>query len=612
MKVGREASVLVYSINHFILAEFTALEAIKGSYMFKRYAECIELCHHILPPKAEPNTPKKCTALLYRGKAFYHLYQLEQKCFQEVSSTLPKKDFHIKQNDVYEKAGAAIRDLGLLYDSNYQSSDDHEMSMYLDISMVDVACQVNNLKEYSRCLLCLSRTKLRRSHLCPDSILDTFASGLERTRNKRIFNLSFFKEGKLTSPHGVTMWLFCDKCESVLSKDGESHFIPKFFKLIYNTDSSLQPEDEIHISYEEWLYRFASGLLFRGLVNEALSSFLNSDKIHFIFAQLRKLICFEGPLEELPDNPAIYLLISPSVPSTSAGFIGHIYHAPFVFALTDKNLKTGSRIIPRACQFLLARVGVMNFLLPFDDSVRELLPAESQIHHHGEFIVPSEAQRASSIPNGITQILEDLAMDTQKNLLESSVTTLFGLKLDDATPPTQQSETYNTFDALSSDMEKLEKRLLSSHSLNSPQRVNLLPLGYQVDHRNGLVSLPAYHQIIFHGDFEIELEGSEPYHITLFLVVGNESSSSIFTLHKPYVIFHQYKPGLEITLGFFINPDTLLALKFLPDPNTKVRIHQIGEQLRVSAFTKTLLPELMKLRGLRSYYTVVHRAFLQR
>ena len=590
------------------------LKVIKGAYVFKRYADCIDWCNQVLPPKSEPSSPEKRTALLYRGKAFCRLFQQEQKHFEEVSSTLSKKEFHLKQTGVYEKAGGAIRDLGLLFDINHQSFLDNEMAICLDICMVSVACQVNNLKEFSRCLLCLNRAKLCRSHLCPDSILDAFASGLNKTKDKRIFNLSFFKEGKVTSPHGVNMWLFCGKCEGILSRDGEGHFIPKFFKRIYNTENPLQPEHEIRIMYEDWLYRFAIGLLFRGLVNEAFSSFSNSEEVHRTFAQLRRLICFEGSLKDLPDNPTIYMLISPSSPSTSAGFIGHVYHAPFLFALTGKNLETGSDIIPRACQFFLARIGILNFLLLFDDNVRQLLPDEAQIKVcQGEFIVPSEAKRAFAIPNGITQILEDLAAATQKNLLESSVTTLWGLKLSDASPPPiQQSATYKTYDALSGDMEKLKEALLTSHSLSSPQKLNLLPPGYVVEHSNSFVSLPEFHQIIFHGDFEIEMEGSEPFNITLFLVAGNEPLSDIFTLQKPYVIFHRYQPGLEITLGFFINPDTCSALKFLPDPNPKVMLHQIGDQLRISAFTKTLLPELMKLRGLRSYYTVVHRALLQR
>lgn len=590
------------------------LEVIKGTYRFKRYAECIDLCNQVLPAKAEADSPEKVTAMLYRGKSFYHLYQQEQKHFQEASSTLSKKEFYLRQNDIYEKAGGAINNLGSLLDLNCPSFLDDEMSTCLDFSMIDVALQVNNLKEYSRCFLCLKKAKLHKSHLCPDSILDAFASGLGKTKNKRIFNLSFFREGKMTSPHGVTMWLFCEKCENILSRDGETHFIPKFFRHIYNIDSHQQPENEIVVSYDQWLYRFSIGLLFRGLINEAISSFLNSNKIHLMFAQLRRLICFEGALSDLSHNPDIYIFISPSVPTVSAGFIGHVYHAPFLFALTDKDLKTGSRITPRACQFFLARIGILNFLLLFDDTLKGFLPSEAKINvSHGEFVVPPEAKRISIIPKGIDQILEDLAVETQKNFLESSVATLWNLKLSDATPPPiQQTATYMTHDAMNSDVMKLEETLLTGQSLNSLQQLNFLPPGFKLEHSNGLVTLPNGHQIIFHGNFEIEMEGSEPFHITLFLAAGNESSSGIFTLKKPYVIFHRYQPGLEITLGYFINPDTLSTVRFLPDPNPKFMSHKIGNQLRIKAFTETLLPQLMKLRGLRSYFTVVHRAMLLR
>lgn len=586
------------------------LKVIKGTYQFKRYSECIDICNRLLPAKAEVNSPEKATTMLYRGKAFYCLYQQEQKYFHEAS----KKEFHLKQNSIYEKAGKAIINLGSVLDINCSSVLDDEMPVFLDVSMIDVACQVNNLKEYSRCVLCLNKAKLRKSHMCPDSILDAFASGLNKTRNKRIFNLTFFKEGKTKSPHGVTMWLFCEKCENILSRDGETHFIPKFFRQIYNTESLHQPEDEIVIPYDQWLYRFAIGLIFRGLINEAFSSFLNSDAIHCTFAHLRRLICSEGPLGDLPQNPEIYMLVSPSVPNVSAGFIGHVYHAPFLFALTDKDLKEGLCITPRACQFFLARIGILNFLLLFDDAVKGLLPSEAKINvSHGQFVVPSEVNRISVIPNGINQILEDLAVATQKNLLESSVTTLWNLKLgDDATPPpAQQTATYMTHDALSSDLMKLEETLLTGHSLNSLQQLNFLPPGFRVEHSNGLVALPDGHRILFHGDFEIEMEldKCEPFHITLFLAAGSDSSGT-FTITKPYVIFHRYQPGLEVTLAFFVEPDTLSATTFIPDPNPKVMLHKVGNQLRINAYTNTLLPQLMELRGLRSYFTIVHRAAL--
>lgn len=589
------------------------IDAIKGTYTFKRYAECIDLCNQ-MPEQDMQDIPKKCSFLLYRGKSFYHIYQKEQNHFQQVSSTLSKKEFYLKQKSIYEKAGEVIINLGSLLDINLQSFIDDEMRMFLDISMIDVACQVNNLKEYSRCLLCLKKAELCKSHLCPDSILRAFASGLQNTKNKRLFNLSFFKDGKTTSPHGVTMWLFCGKCETILSRDGETHFIPKFFRHIYNTDNPQQSQGEISILYEQWLYRFCIGLLFRGLINEAIASFLNSAKIHHIFSLSRKLVLTEGDLSAAPHNPDIYLLISPSVPTVSAGFIGHIYHAPFLFALTDLDLQTGSNITPRACQFFLARIGILNFLLFFDDNIvtKSLLPAKAKITiSRGEFVVPSEVKRPCIIPHGINQILEGLATATYRNFMESSVTTMWGLKLsheDAASPPTKQAVTYMTHGAIDDDM---KKTLLTSYSLSSPQILDMLPPGFHIEHSNGLVSLPDGHQMLFHGDFEIEMKGSEPFQITLFLAAGNLPSTS-FALENSYVIFHRYQPGLDVTLSFFVNPDTFTALKYLPDPNPKAMLHQIGNELTVKALTETLLPELMELRGLKSYHTVVHRATLQR
>lgn len=570
----------------------------------------------MLPPKVKINSPEKNTALLYRGKALCHLHLQELKNFEEVSPTLSKKDYHLRQSRVYEKAGQAIRDLGLLLDLKQLSFEDKEMSLCLDSCMVNVACHINHLKDYSRCLLCLKRAKLRKSHLCPDAILDAFAQGLQKTKSKRIFNLSFFKDGGLTSPHGITMWLFCNECENILSKDGEGHFVPNFFKYIYNIEQPLQPEHEMSILYGDWLYRFAIGLLFRGLINEAFSTFSNSDKIHHVFDQLRKLICFEGDIHELPDNPIVYLLISPiDTPRASSGFIGHIYHAPFVFALTGKDLEHGSEIIPRTCQFFLARIGIMNFVLLFDENVRKLLPDEAQINvSGGSFLILPEDKRASNIPNGIGCILDDLATETEKNVLESSVTTLFNLRLGDAKAPlAEQVSTYKTFDAVKNDVQQLKgMEWLTGNFLNSPQVLNLLPPGFAVEPANGIVLLPKFHKIIFHGDYKMEMEGSEPFNITLFLAAGNELSSDTFTLQNPYVIFHRYQPGLQITLGYFIDPDTCLPLTFLPDPNPKAMLHEIGNHMRIYAFTKKLLPELMQLRGLKSYHAVVHRALLQR
>ena len=591
------------------------LNVIRGCYNHGRYNECINWCHKLLPQKVTPVSVEGYTALLYKGKAFFRLYKCDQKFLQNSSSHMSRKKFYLKQESVYDAAGNVVKSLGRCLDSE-PSLCDREACKCLDISMVDIAIHTNSLRDHSRCLLCLQTRTLRRSHLCPDAILDAFASGLERTRNKRIFNLTFFKEGQtnLKSPHEITLWLFCDTCEDVLSRDGETHFIPKFFKKIYNIDSPSQPNEPMHIQYGEWLYRFAIGLVFRGLINEALSSFENEDVVHDVFAQLRMLILTKGSLNSLPDKPKIYLLISPNSPDASAGFIGHIYHAPFVFALTNVSLNTGSRFLPRKCQFFLARIGIMNFVLLFEK--QHHLPSETLIDPvGGEFRIPPENERALMIPRGILQILEDLAVDIERNVVESTVSTFKQLKLKDPSPPhTIQTDTFMTYTAMSADVETLSEQgfFPTSFSIKSPQEFNFLPYGFNLDHSTGSLTLPNGHNVIFHGDFLIEDAASDDYNITLFLAAGSDHCSDIYSLDKPYVIFHRYQPGLKLQLGFFVSPDDLLPLTVLPDPKPKLMVHQIIKQLRIPAFIVQLLPELMKLRGLHSYRSVLHRSFLHR
>lgn len=591
------------------------LNIIRGCYNYGRYNECINWCQKLIPQKLTPVGVEEYTALIYKGKSFFRIYKYNQKFLQNYSSSMSKKEYYLKQESVYDAAGNVVRCLGRCLDSE-PSLCDREVSKCLDISMVDIAIHTNSLRDHSRCLLCRQVRTLRRSHLCPDAILNAFAKGLETTKNKRIFNLTFFKEGQtnLKSPHEITLWLFCDTCEDVLSRDGETHFIPKFFKKIYNIDSPSQPDEPMHIQYGEWLYRFAIGLVFRGLINEALSSFENEDVIHDVFAQLRLLILTKGSLNSLPNKPEIYLLISPDSPGASAGFIGHIYHAPFVFALTNLNLKTGSRFLPRKCQFFLARIGIMNFVLLFEK--QHLLPSGALIDPvGGEFRVSPENERALTIPQGILQILEDLAVDIEKNVVESTVSTFNQLKLKDPSlPQTKQSDTYMTYDAMNLDVETLSQQgfFPAAFSIKSPQEFNFLPYGFNLDHSAGSLTLPSGHNVIFHGDFLIEDDASNDYNITLFLAAGSDHCSDDFSLDKPYVIFHRYQPGLKLQLGFFVSPDNLLPLTVLPDLNPKLLLHQIIKQLRIPAFIVQLLPELMRLRGLRSYHSVLHRSFLQR
>lgn len=554
--------------------------------------------------KKSSNSPAEIAALALHGKSNFHLYRREQQLLQQ-TSTLSPKEYHLQRQNVHIKMKKAISALSAVEDATH-SSHDGEVSRFLDITMVDCACLMNGLKEVARCLLCQKKAKLLRSHLCPESILRAFASGLGKTKNQRVFNLSFFQEREIKSPHMISKWLFCEKCEHIFNKDGEVHFIPMFFNKIYDTSNPTQPMEEIHISYDQWLYRFAVGILFRGLVNEAINSFMNSEEIYSTFAMCRKLLLNQGSLENV-NKPVVHLLISPVKPETSAGFIGHVHNAAFLFALTNRNLKTGFEEIPRVAHFFLARIGILNFLLLFECADKTIMPQDSVIHAgQSSFRVLPDHERTT--PQGIVQLLEDLAVTTQKNFLETTTTLAKGMSLNQTeAPQDREKETFHILPGVEDDAYRLEGFIPTNISLDNPQELNLLPKGVVVDHSKQSVVVSKDDIILLHGTFQVEIEGQGEYEVTLFLV---RTLSSDHSVDYPYVIFDYHKPGLTIQLGVIISQDTLMPIRFLCDENPKVYLPSIAKQLRVAEHVRRMVPSLLKIKGLKTYATILHHSLI--
>ena len=233
--------------------------------------------------ESEKRNSAKALAKAFSGKSYFHIYRRKQQLFQEVQSELSSKEFHLQSDSVYNKAKRAIIDLGEAFEADLSVADEEGLQ-FLDISIIDLVCHTNGLKDIARCLLCQKKSKLLRSHLCPDAILRAFATGLPETQTKRIFNISFFKDGEMKSPHTIVKWLFCQNCEGILCKDGEAHFVPKFFHKVYDVRNYQKPSEEMIIDYGEWLYRFALGIVFRSLINEAITSFIMKMKYtHFSY-----------------------------------------------------------------------------------------------------------------------------------------------------------------------------------------------------------------------------------------------------------------------------------------------------------------------------------------
>ena len=584
----------------------------KGAYEHRRYSECIHWSEMLVSnSQSETNDRTTAQAKALSGKSYFHIYRREQWFFQDALPELSSKEFHLQSSSVYTKAKKAIIDLGEAFEIDSSLADKENLHI-LDISTIDLVCHTNSLKDVGRCLLCQKKSKLLRSHLCPDAVLRAFATGLPETQTKRVFNLSFFRGGEMKSPHTIVKWLFCQKCEEILSKDGETHFIPKLFHKVYSVRNYRQPGEEMVIEYGEWLYRFALGIVFRSLINEAIASFANDDEIYTLFIQCRKLLLSKSLFDENLEKPYIYLLVSPNSPSTDAGLIGNLHNAPFVFALTPKSLKTGIETTPYA-HFLLSRIGIFNFLVLFKPAEDVVIANDYIIHAEGgKYLIPSESRREMMIPKGVTSILDNLAVVSQKNLMEIDEANfnIFYKSLhpsNDMMPPSEiAKEAYGILPAIESEVGRMIRGELTNHfSAENPQNIDLLPKGMEVKRYKGSVMLPENHFIVFHGTFTGETEKSDKYNSTLFLVSGDDPQ-------EPYALMLCEMPGLTISLGLVVSPETLVPIKLLQDTkNPKRFLPWIANHLRALGYGRKVLPHFLKRNGLITYNTVIHHAYLK-
>ena len=196
---------------------------------YGRYQECLN-CYHITFGKA-PLSDRLNKAKYLAGKSCFYLYREKQRQLQFVSLS-PAVLYQYKDSFcvlMFE----TVKFLGVSFDQGLLLKDEKWM---LDRAMIDYVHATNNLKDCMRCLLCLKKARdIRRSHYCPRQILERFASGCYMPHNmKAVLSLH---EGNVVScdtPKTETFYMFCSSCEDVLSQNGETQFLPKFFDKLYD------------------------------------------------------------------------------------------------------------------------------------------------------------------------------------------------------------------------------------------------------------------------------------------------------------------------------------------------------------------------------------------
>lgn len=551
------------------------------------------------------------STLLLKGKALFHVFQQQQQSLQVC--TLSAKEYHLKRALCYNNAMEVIRLLGTALDCGYIDEDG---SFFLDQAMIDHLREVNS-KDRHRCLLCRKKTKLRRSHAWPNSLLVAFTSGLrtDTGKTRKVFDSK--KIGNSKAAGEVTSWMLCGACEHILSSQAETDFAKKFFCKLYDPScpSHDKPKQAQSIEYEEWLYCFCISMVFRGLVRVGVLGHSYTGKIYKIFQQCRTFLLqsADDRTSSQTEIPQIGLLIGPteaSVTDQKAGFVNQVLHMPGLFVMSRNLLADGSIEVPPKHTFFLAHCGIINIVVELNKAQPPSISPSSYVScRGGTYCIPVDEERAQSIPKGIWNVFLKLGRDFETKWLERSGKYVLGkMNSSYVEPKPAQRDTFMLLAAAKSDVKSVYSQVYPSEDAAFPKVVNLLPQQfgiYRKQNQPSSITLPHGHKILLHRHFMY----GEGLNETLFLAVGTEND---YTIEKPYVIFHYAIPGLQFHVGFFISPIDFTAQDFLPDSDPKFTLDKIVQSCNARSIIHEVIPSILEEKGFSNYYSILHRIKDQR
>ena len=633
-------------------------ECCENSYTYGLYLECVNW-YQKLEAASETDEPKQLMKFkVYKAKSLFHLYKREQMKIKANELRIGK-EFTILHKQCYSKTKEIISILGRALDDGCLDCDREGLYM-LDISMMDYIHATNKLNDLKRCYLCLKRlyipqsatadsvpkvkaevsqhatnhsevtgndskcksdrhvgavkqrakSNLIHSHLIPKSILDRFTQALPAPKHLKIFvaihtgTLLEVDKGKVYAPKPFGRDMCCSNCEDILSSKGESPFMKSFFDKIYNPADPQSPKQEHFIEYGPWLYHFCVGLIFRNILLPPFT-FLNEKEIHNLLFLFRKCVLNLEAMED-EECPEIYVLTTPlsaEGDELKHGRLNYVLTATLEWHFGRYNLTSGE-YSPLHAHFFLIHIGMFNVLVKLSPSVSCLMPECFHVNSKGGlYHVLPEENRRKFIPLGVWKLFHDDAMEYEKLLVEKGDTVA------KITPEIDQNDKMKMFQIMSGAFKELSfllPEVQPSPSPTSPKIFNMLPSGFQIlrysDSEGFIFTLPQGHLSIAHKGFMIN-DGTEE---TIFVCIGQNGG---FELTKPYVIWHNFRPGLEFNIGFFIDPHDLSLTEAVGDlkaPLAKTSLLATKEKIAA------ILPKLLLDRGILKLESVIKRMSLLR
>ena len=387
-------------------------------------------------------------AKLLKGKSLYYEYQGEQQLYLKIRSTTSAKIVEPFKLQFYQKTKECILLLGSAHDNGFLDAEGNEL---LDKAMIDYVRETNSLKDCKRCLLCLKRADLRRSHIIPKSILKEIAKDLVMKEDDQKVFVPLLGKTIKKSPGESTYWLLCSVCEERLCQNGENQFIEEIHRKVCFERNVVTTS--LTIPYGNWLYDFGIGLLFRSLaISDQFSIFGIDAKSYNIFTFCRKHLltlpyqakksdqqhqaardAFKKSAHSVPSEEmqlVTLFFVNPRIASSvghkkdKVGYFNYVLKAPGLF-LSPIGLEDGVYAHDLQRSFFLAHFDNMNLLIHFAPLPKELFFSENAFINRsgGKIVIPEEHKRWQSIPTGIWQIFNAFAQacenfDTTENTKE--------------------------------------------------------------------------------------------------------------------------------------------------------------------------------------------------
>ena len=465
---------------------------------------------------------------LIRGKAYAHIHRRQmwhimQNGLLDVTVPWKKGDF---VDTCAINAKNSIRDLGIALD---QGLLDQDGSFLLDMAMLNHVLIKKQLEDCNRCLLCRRRgVKLKNSHTVPKFLLKEFNTqtskhlkelGLEVDGWELFHNVS----GKFradTANKCSVYALLCERCEQCLSQNGEDQFHKEILPLVYT-----ESDDVEIINYDNTLYSFCLGVLFRSFATTTFMYCFNADEIYSLLVACRQhLIHLPAKISEkkrIPHPPSvkglvqmippdIYLIMNPSklhVDNSNivplAGFMTNGAATFFLRHPLNKEPKT------QLCHAVVVHMGICNVIVPFSPAQNALLDEAYRIYPQGGvYPILPELSRWKATPPGVFQTFCDFAVSFFKQYQQviSGMKTTKGdsRKADSLLAMMEQSS--NIFQTGPIDIPTLksmpippeEIELVSMFTSKSYLRVQLLPEGMYITYNPPKLTLKEGYTLLCH------------------------------------------------------------------------------------------------------------------